>query len=134
MARPTTTVTPYPASPLNSSTTAPGSSPAMRATTPAMSANTKKGAASITRSTIFMNTSLQPFMKAVTGPARSPGIMSRVMPKKMAKKITCSINVLLKLRKMLLGTMSTRNCSGPASLVALACCTFSPIQSSAPPA
>ena len=106
----------------------------MRATTPAMSANTKKGAASITRSTIFMNTSLQPFMKAVTGPARSPGIMSRVMPKKMAKKITCSINVLLKLRKMLLGTMSTRNCSGPASLVALACCTFSPIQSSAPPA
>lgn len=45
----------------------------MRETTPAISANTNQGAARITTSTIFMNTSLSPFTSDTTGAAVAPG-------------------------------------------------------------
>ena len=88
-AKPNTTVNAYQANALNKSTL--GDS-AIKA---ANKAKTPYGAANIIRSTIFNITSFKPSKKLLTVFAFSSGIKINPMPKKTAKKITCSIFLLL---------------------------------------
>ena len=94
--------------------------------TPAIRANTKKGAAFMVTSTILRKTSLTPSISTRTGSAFSLGIITNTNPKKMPKKMTCSMSLLsVNALKILSGTMSTRNCRGPASENARASSIFS---------
>ena len=72
-------------------------------------------------SIIFRNTSFAPSIKAITGLTLVLSTINSVIPKNIAKKITCNIRPLFpKEIKMLLGTISTKNFNGLASFVALA--------------
>ena len=85
-------------------------------TNAAKSANTPNGAVSIMISIIFKMTSLKPSKNFFTGSACSSGIKMSPIPKKIAKKITCNILALLPAAPtILLGTISTKACKGPAS-------------------
>ena len=88
----------------------------------ASSAKTAKGAISMIRSTIFRITSLRPSMSLFSGFTFFGSISSMEMPKAMAKKITCSIRLLLpNAAKMLSGTISTRKERGPFSCCVASC-------------
>src|SRR5690606_4862619 len=109
ISNPAKTVSEYQLNPLKISITLPISSPAILLTTPANKAKTKNGAACMTKSTIFKNTSLIPSTNVKTGCDFSLGMNSKHIPKNKAKKIICNINPLLESdAKKISGTISTK--------------------------
>ena len=90
-----------------------GSDPAALTICPAIKANTKTGMAFITTQTIWMKISLRPSTNLATGSLLSLGISTITIPKKIAKKMTCSMDMSTKDLNILEGTTSTSGCNGP---------------------
>src|SRR5690606_1133477 len=123
---PIKTVKEYQLSPLKISTTLPISFPAILLTTPANNANTKNGAACMTKSTIFKKTSLTLSTILKPGCAFSLGMKSKQIPKNTAKNMICNMSPLLdNEKKKLSGTISTKGCNGETFCCALAFSIFS---------
>jgi len=94
-------------------------------TTLASRANTATGAVSMIRSTIFRTTSFRASKKSFSGFEAFSPISSMEIPRKMVKKITCSIRLLsLKAPKALSGTISSRNWRGPLCVCREASASF----------
>ena len=91
----------------------------------AKSANTPYGALSIIKSISFKIIELKPSKKSLTGFACFGSIKIIPIPKKIAKKITCSIFLLfVAASNIFAGTTSTSGCSGPLSDCSCACSCF----------
>ena len=79
----------------------------------------------ITTHTICTKTSFSESTARVSGAFFSSGNPTTTMPKKMAKKMICSMDMSTSELKMFLGTTSTKGCSGPEFLVFVALLSLS---------